>query len=473
MRRLLLLVALLAFCAVPAFAQDSEFSGGGGGTAGAITAGVGSGNAGRVPQFASATSVVDSKMLTSGTNSGTWTLYDSTGGSGLTRLILRAGDTQADGGPLLEVFNSAGASMTGNYGVIMYNSGSYYMVAPDIISPARGSFALAANGLRLSTSAGVNFSSNGNDYGTADVALYRSAAGILKVTDGSTGSGGIGISDAATNTVTDALILRHATSGTAAASFGTGLQFQGETDAGVMRDMASIDAEWLAVADASPHGQLVFRNVFGGSTSTMLTMLQQYGDTYLGAPGGVTIDGTSVTIGSAANVVNIGAAFGVRWTVPSTGHFTPAADNTYDIGTPSAKVKDGYFSTSIQGTRTKTLTDTVATDFVTIAIPNNTSVGGTIEYTITYTSGGNQEIESGVLAFAGQNEAGTEAASVSAVGTALQLPAGTMTNVFAVTTGTDNMTISCDADSTALAADPVIAFRVYVNSGTATVTPTP
>lgn len=126
---------------------------------------------------------------------------------------------------------------------------------------------------------------------------------------------------------------------------------------------------------------------------------------------------------------------------------------------------------SIQGGSTKILTDTVATDFVTISLPTDTSVGGTIEYTITYTSGGNQEMETGSIRFSGQNEGGTEAASIAAVGTALQLPSATMTNVFAVTTGVDSMTISCDADSTALTADPVISFRVYVNSGTATVAP--
>jgi len=140
-------------------------------------------------------------------------------------------------------------------------------------------------------------------------------------------------------------------------------------------------------------------------------------------------------------------------------------DITNSVGDPG-----GLKAVTLQNGKTKTLADTVATPFVTIALPNNTSVGGTIAYTITYASGGNQEQEVGEIRFSGQNEAGTENADFAAIGTPFQYPPGTMTNVFSVATGTDDMTFSCDADSTALAADPIISFRVMINSGMGTIT---
>ena len=157
-------------------------------------------------------------------------------------------------------------------------------------------------------------------------------------------------------------------------------------------------------------------------------------------------------------------------------HFYPTADNTYDIGTPSAKVKDGYFSTSIQGTRTKTLTEGSPTGFVDIAVASGEGTGGRIEYTVETTDGTNRTIETGMLYFSGVNLNGgtVDDSDVGLVGTPVQSTsaANVFVNTFSVTSGTDKITVNCSSATTLAGTDVItIRYRVVVNRGTATVTP--
>lgn len=57
--------------------------------------------------------------------------------------------------------------------------------------------------------------------------------------------------DAATNTVSDTLVLRHNTSGTAAAGYGGALRFQLESSTTVDRNAALVSVEWATATDAS------------------------------------------------------------------------------------------------------------------------------------------------------------------------------------------------------------------------------
>jgi hypothetical protein len=72
---------------------------------------------------------------------------------------------------------------------------------------------------------------------------------------------GLRADDAVTNAVTDAVKLRHNTSGTPAAGYGTGLCFQGESSTTESSDMARISAAWTdathATRTAKLTGQLV------------------------------------------------------------------------------------------------------------------------------------------------------------------------------------------------------------------------
>lgn len=483
-RTFLSLLFLVAFAGV-AEAQIASEIANGGGTAGAITAGVGSGNAGRVPQFASTTSVVDSKMLTSGTNSGTWTLYDSTAGSGNTSLVIRHGDTQT-ANPF-EIRNAAGALT------------SYFEYAFNVLHV--GQLAITGDSGTITTAAGADIRANffGDftisnptllwpDVTTPNVGLKYSAAGILKVTDGSTGSGGIGISDTATATVTDALILRHATTdaGFGQDGFGTGLLFQGEDEAGNMQSMAQIQAVYTDSANGSEDSNIVLRNIVAG-TVTDLATLTSVGSLasapQLTVAGGFSIvtdytfnlvsSGSSLDL-RAAGPLNLYSASVARWRVDTD--FLPLATNSYNLGSTTAFVKDSYLGTSIQGTRSKVLTEGAATGFVDIAVASGEGTGGYVEYTVETTDGTDRTIETGMLYFSGVNLNGgtVDDSDVGLVGTPVQSTsaANVFVNTFSVTSGTDKITVNCSSATTLAGTDVItIRYRVVVNRGTATVTP--
>jgi hypothetical protein len=91
-------------------------------------------------------------------------------------------------------------------------------------------------------------------------ATYDLGTATMRVRDAYL-SGGAAVSDAVTNAVSDALKLRHESSGTPAAGFGTGLLFQGESSTTPNSDMARMAASWTdathATRTAKLTGQLV------------------------------------------------------------------------------------------------------------------------------------------------------------------------------------------------------------------------
>lgn len=80
------------------------------------------------------------------------------------------------------------------------------------------------------------------------------------------------VNDAATNTVSNALILAHETSGTPAASYGTGLLIQGESSTTSNRDMARIRSLWTTATDAARVSQLILSAYNVGSEVDVLKL---------------------------------------------------------------------------------------------------------------------------------------------------------------------------------------------------------
>lgn len=484
MKRFLLIAALLLAFVSVASAQESEFSGGGG-TAAAITAGVGSGNAGRVPQFVSSTSLADSKMTTSGTNSGTWTLYDDTAMTGVTqsRVIHGAGQSTTPG---FEEVDSLGnvffQSRQGSLGLAVFRGGARFGYSSDT---ADWIFYAGASALWGPVNGEIGWR-NGGD-GNRDIGVARSAAGILKVTDGSTGSGGIGISDAATATVSDALILRHATSGTAAAGFGTGLLFQGEDAAGNMQDMASIQAVYTDSANGSEDVKFTFYSQKAGVLTEGLTIASNLGAGSVpgfSSPGAMYIlADAGIGINTATVGIYMNPGGGNRWLFEADGNFFPQADGVYDIGTPSATVRNiyatglAYLGASIQGARTTALTDNAAAKiFVTITdATSDTALGGEVQYVVEAIDAGTaMQVRSGTLRYSASNIGGTVTVSVvDDPDFAAHLSTGTLGVTFSATvTGTTvNLLVVADTSLDAGAETVQIKHRTYVNNGSGTVTP--
>ena len=87
----------------------------------------------------------------------------------------------------------------------------------------------------------------------------------------------VAVQDAGTTTVTDVLTLKHTSSDTPAAGFGTGLSFQGEDGSGNgAEEIASIDAVMTTVTAAAEDADLVFKVKDDGTVKEVLRLV---GDT--------------------------------------------------------------------------------------------------------------------------------------------------------------------------------------------------
>jgi hypothetical protein len=186
--------------------------------------------------------------------------------------------------------------------------------------------------------------------GTAlQVLRVNAGATALEFADAAGGITGV-VSDAATNTVSDALVIQHATSGTAAAGFGTGLLWQGENAAGTMRDMASIDAVYDSAVNGAETTRLDFRTYLAGAEATpAMSLVYATNQAILSAPVNFTVKslaGFAEIYAGGANPIYLSTNGTLRWSVSSTGHIEPATTNTYDIGTSSLLVRKLYAITS-------------------------------------------------------------------------------------------------------------------------------
>lgn len=417
MKRFLLSAALLLACSGVALAQESEFSGGGGG---GITAAPGSGTAGRVPQFASATSVVDSKMTTSGTNSGTWTLRDSTAVTGDTSLVIRGGPGQALS--YLDIKNNAGTSVFEvqyAFSILSLGGGSL-VIDPASYMTLPASFDIRATSFVPFTITNPVLQWPG---GTNTAGLqYDGAAGALGIRSG-TNSQSLRLY----NTYTDASNYHR-----------------------IQLEYASGVQAWdLLPSDAGT----------GAGTQNNLR-IRNFGSIYAPVQ--------NISLGYAYPLV-ISTGF------PPNTYIYPGAD-VMDLGGPSNQFVDFYNGKSYQGGRSKTLSDAGDIGFVRIAVPTaDTMVAGHINYTIASldSSGHAVEGQSGTVYFAIRNQNGTVTATPDGTGNVADVKKdlgsiGTCT--FKSSIATTNCDFVVNADTTLTFTGFTITWTVVITSGNAVVT---
>lgn len=141
-----------------------------------------------------------------------------------------------------------------------------------------------------------------------------------------------------------------------------------------------------------------------------------------------------------------------RWYWNAAG-FYPFTTDVSNIGAPSRLVQSVYTSRSIQGSKSKALTDNVATAFATMAMPQTAGSnygGGKIIYTIFCKDASNQATESGEVFFACHNLAGAEACTFGTPTNVIQADgtASFVAPVFTADAGEDLVTISVQSDCT-------------------------
>ena len=122
--------------------------------------------------------------LASLTTGGTFTLYNETPTTGSTSLVVRAGAGQSTNN-LTTWQNAAGTLMAS-----VASSGGFSSVDGFFGVQSGGSFlvGLQANGVNLNNVRPVAWSSTGDINGVKDVALYRNAAGVIEVNNGTAGT---------------------------------------------------------------------------------------------------------------------------------------------------------------------------------------------------------------------------------------------------------------------------------------------
>ena len=128
----------------------------------------------------------------------------------------------------------------------------------------------------------------------------------MAITGGASTGGQVTITNvtANTNTVSDGLTIKTNSTGTAAANFGGGILFQGESSTTNSQDMVRLSAIWATATHASRTSALVYSDVTTGGviterfrfTPTAMTLAGSY--TFGGSANGITISSSAAAAGS-------------------------------------------------------------------------------------------------------------------------------------------------------------------------------
>ena len=117
----------------------------------------------------------------------------------------------------------------------------------------------------------------------------------------------------------------------------------------------------------------------------------------------------------------------------------------------------------------KCLIDNSAVGVFDIALPSNSTTGGTVQYTIHVTDGTDFQVHSGMLVYGGVNKAGTITSNFghATAGSGLELDvnsAGTISDTWSVVNGASKITLTLNANSSLTTPTIWIEYTIYNNS---------
>jgi hypothetical protein len=149
---------------------------------------------------------------------------------------------------------------------------------------------------------------------------------------------------------------------------------------------------------------------------------------------------------------------------------TTSASGSEKLRVNGNQYLDGELQVSSTGkiiSGSKALTDGSATGLFEVAIPSNTSVGGTVHYSIKCFDGTDLQNHSGTISFAGVNKAGTVTSDIDEVYLAASetqvATAGTLSNAWTITNGAGKITINLNANTSLTPTSFIINYTIMLN----------
>jgi len=162
------------------------------------------------------------------------------------------------------------------------------------------------------------------------------------------------------------------------------------------------------------------------------------------------------------------------WRATSTS-FYPENSDEDAFGAPSQLATHLFLSRSIQGSKSKTLTDNTATAFVRLTVSDDDYEGCEVIYTAFAEDADTdaRQTRTGKVAVAILNNSGTETAVFSTGDSAVAVTAGTLTCTFDSAGGTNTIDLraTCDTSLDAAAETLTFEYRLDCPSAITTVTP--
>lgn len=160
-----------------------------------------------------------------------------------------------------------------------------------------------------------------------------------------------------------------------------------------------------------------------------------------------------------------------RYEFDSIKGFIPSFTNVFPLGGTANRFTVAY-ANGVQGGWTKTLTESSATPFVTIAVPNSTPVSGTVRYIAWAKDSTNTQAKRGIVHFSTvANSSGTlTTAALSETNALNPCSSGTFTCSVTKTDGTNLLTLNADAASSLTQTTLEMWYRVELDGYDQTVT---
>lgn len=330
----------------------------------------------------------------------------------------------------------------------------------------QGGNAISINNQGLWSGSGgiVGWASGATYDSELDVGLARSAAGVLKVTDGSTGAGKILVANGTAAAPSVAF----------ASSTGTGIYYGGSSN-GVFASGGSYIGAWSG-ASFEVYKSLQLNTDALGATylRSAAAATLQLGAANAAAPVRQTIRaqgsrGTTDSNVSGADL-NVQAGFGTgvgsSTAAGRRGDLRLQTQARMGAATTQSTAVDRFGAAG----QVVTLTESSATAVLDVAVASGTAAGGTVWYTIRAADATDFQSLRGQVQWAAVNKGGTLTCTPGLVGTEVAaVSTGTLTNTASCTTGTNSISINLNAVSS-LTQTTLYAYVSWQMDGTGVAT---